>query len=89
MAWLRAKADRVIETHIAAVFLIGDHAYKLKKAVDLGFLDFTTSDKLALIPPVIKEDLNEAVLYAYFAVRYFDDHIFKVIQTRTNHFAGD
>ena len=45
MAWLRAKADRVIETHIAAVFLIGDRAYKLKKAVDLGFLDFTTRDK--------------------------------------------
>jgi uncharacterized protein len=44
-AWLRAKADRVIETHIAAVFLIGDHAYKLKKAVDLGFLDFSTRDK--------------------------------------------
>jgi aminoglycoside phosphotransferase family enzyme/predicted kinase len=45
MAWLRAQADRVIETHIAAVFLIGDHAYKLKKAVDLGFLDFSTRDK--------------------------------------------
>ncbi len=47
MAWLRAKADRVIETHIAAVFLIGGHAYKIKKAVDLGFLDFTTRDKRA------------------------------------------
>jgi aminoglycoside phosphotransferase family enzyme/predicted kinase len=45
MAWLRAKADRVIETHIAAVFLIGARAYKLKKAVDLGFLDFSTRDK--------------------------------------------
>ena len=46
-AWLRARADRVIETHIASVFLIGEHAYKLKKAVDLGFLDFTTRDKRA------------------------------------------
>ncbi len=45
MAWLRAKADRVIETHIAAVFLVGKRAYKLKKAVDLGFLDFSTRDK--------------------------------------------
>jgi aminoglycoside phosphotransferase family enzyme/predicted kinase len=45
MAWLRGQADRVIETHIAAVFLIGEHAYKMKKAVDLGFLDFTTRDK--------------------------------------------
>ena len=47
MAWLRAQADRVIETHIAAVFLIGDQAYKMKKAVDLGFLDFSTRDKRA------------------------------------------
>ncbi|MEV8631316.1 AAA family ATPase [Streptosporangium sp. NPDC051023] len=30
------------ETHIAVVALLGDHAYKLKKPVDLGFLDFTT-----------------------------------------------
>jgi aminoglycoside phosphotransferase family enzyme/predicted kinase len=45
MAFLRAGADRVIETHIAAVFLAGERAYKLKKAVDLGFLDFTTRDK--------------------------------------------
>jgi aminoglycoside phosphotransferase family enzyme/predicted kinase len=45
MAFLRAKADRVIETHIAAVFLVGERAYKLKRAVDLGFLDFSTRDR--------------------------------------------
>ena len=28
------------ETHSAVVVLVGDRAYKLKKAVDLGFLDF-------------------------------------------------
>ncbi|GAA0808272.1 bifunctional aminoglycoside phosphotransferase/ATP-binding protein [Spirilliplanes yamanashiensis] len=28
------------ETHAAVVFLVGDRAYKLKKPVDLGFLDF-------------------------------------------------
>ncbi|PXY36544.1 AAA family ATPase [Prauserella flavalba] len=32
----------VHETHIGVVFLVGDTAYKLKKPVDLGFLDFTT-----------------------------------------------
>ena len=32
----------VIETHISYVLLTGSHAYKIKKAVDLGFLDFTT-----------------------------------------------
>lgn len=31
-----------IETHISYVFLAGPHAYKIKKAVDLGFLDFRT-----------------------------------------------
>lgn len=37
----------------------------------------------------LNEDLTEAVLYAYFAVRYFDDHIFKVILTRTGKFQAD
>jgi aminoglycoside phosphotransferase family enzyme/predicted kinase len=32
----------VLETHISYVLLTGRHAYKIKKAVDLGFLDFTT-----------------------------------------------
>ena len=31
----------VIETHISAVLLTGERAYKLKKPVNLGFLDFT------------------------------------------------
>jgi aminoglycoside phosphotransferase family enzyme len=32
----------LIETHISWVFLVGSHVYKIKKPVDLGFLDFTT-----------------------------------------------
>lgn len=38
------ECDRVqvIETHISYVFLTGQHAYKIKKAVNLGFLDFTS-----------------------------------------------
>ena len=31
---------RVLETHISFVLLTGRNAYKIKKAVDLGFLDF-------------------------------------------------
>jgi len=31
----------VAETHSAVVFFLGERAYKLKKPVDLGFLDFT------------------------------------------------
>lgn len=32
---------RRIDTHISSVFLTGDFAYKVKKAVNPGFLDFT------------------------------------------------
>lgn len=32
----------IIETHISWVFLTGKYAYKVKKPVDLGFVDFTT-----------------------------------------------
>lgn len=35
-------AAAVSETHTATVFFVADRAYKLKKPVDLGFLDFTT-----------------------------------------------
>lgn len=33
------KAPEIVETHAAVVFLIGERAYKLKKAVALGYLD--------------------------------------------------
>jgi hypothetical protein len=34
----------VAETHIGIVFLVGERAYKLKKPVEMGFLDFTTRE---------------------------------------------
>ena len=33
-----------IQTHISSVFLTGELAYKLKKPMDFGFLDFTTTE---------------------------------------------
>ena len=33
---------QVIETHISWVLLTGPYAYKIKKPVNFGFLDFTT-----------------------------------------------
>src|SRR5581483_4235040 len=36
------RRTRLIETHISFVILTGVFAYKIKKAVDLGFLDFST-----------------------------------------------
>ncbi len=38
-------AVEVRQTHISAVFLAGDVVYKVKKPVDLGFLDFTTLER--------------------------------------------
>ncbi|OGI39009.1 MAG: hypothetical protein A2140_02235 [Candidatus Muproteobacteria bacterium RBG_16_62_13] len=35
----------LVETHISWVLLTGRYAYKIKKPVDLGFLDFSTLDK--------------------------------------------
>jgi aminoglycoside phosphotransferase family enzyme len=33
------------QTHISFVFLVGDYVYKVKKAVNFGFLDFSTLEK--------------------------------------------
>lgn len=37
-----AERVRLIETHISWVLLTGDYAYKIKKPLDLGFLDFSS-----------------------------------------------
>jgi uncharacterized protein len=34
-----------IETHISHVLLAGEYAYKFKKPLDLGFLDFSTLER--------------------------------------------
>lgn len=39
------QAFRVIETHISWVLLTGTFVYKIKKPLDLGFLDFSTLEK--------------------------------------------
>ncbi|AYV49564.1 gluconate kinase [Caulobacter flavus] len=41
-AWLGAKADQTIETSCARVFLVGESAFKVKRPVDFGFLDYST-----------------------------------------------
>lgn len=38
---------QVVQTHISAVFLTREHAFKLKKPVDFGFLDFSTAERRA------------------------------------------
>ncbi|MCP5417869.1 MAG: AAA family ATPase [Chromatiaceae bacterium] len=46
-AWQQPESGgvEVIETHISTVLLAGCYAYKIKKPVDLGFLDFSTLDR--------------------------------------------
>jgi len=39
------KYIRLIETHISWIILTGNYAYKIKKPVDFGFLDFSTLEK--------------------------------------------
>ncbi|MEX2353271.1 MAG: AAA family ATPase [Gammaproteobacteria bacterium] len=39
------KQFEVVETHISLILLTGQVAYKFKKPVNLGFLDFTTLEK--------------------------------------------
>lgn len=46
---------QLIETHISFVILAGRHAFKIKKPVDLGFLDFST---LALRRRFCREELR-------------------------------
>ncbi|WP_194745302.1 AAA family ATPase [Thermaurantiacus tibetensis] len=51
LAWFAAggpfggTVPRRIDTHAASVFLAGDRAWKLKKPVSLGYLDFSTPER--------------------------------------------
>ena len=44
-AWLGTQAERAIDTACALVFLAGAVAWKLKRNVDLGYVDFSTREK--------------------------------------------
>ena len=45
----RTRAGRdsveVHQTHISVVFVAGEHAYKIKKPVALGFVDYSTAER--------------------------------------------
>ncbi|WP_035990685.1 AAA family ATPase [Leptolyngbya sp. KIOST-1] len=40
-----AEPIRLLQTHVSYVLLTGDYAYKLKKPVNFGFLDYSTRSK--------------------------------------------
>jgi hypothetical protein len=50
---LRPTAVELAETHISWVFLLADDVFKVKKPVELGFLDFRTIERKesVRIPP--------------------------------------
>ena len=39
------KSVRILQTHISYIALTGKYAYKIKKPVDFGFLDFSSLEK--------------------------------------------
>ena len=41
----RPEQIELIQTHISYIFIAGNYVYKVKKAVDFGFLNFTTLDR--------------------------------------------
>ncbi|MDP2008947.1 MAG: AAA family ATPase [Phenylobacterium sp.] len=43
-AWFEGQADRAIETACARVYLAGELAFKVKRRVELGYLDYSTLD---------------------------------------------
>jgi len=54
--WPQGGTDRRrIDTHISSVILAGEHAYKIKKPVELGFLDFLSLESRRL---ACKEELR-------------------------------
>jgi len=52
------KPEKIIETHISYVMLTKDYVYKLKKAVDFGFLDFKLSTQRKIYC-IMEKELNE------------------------------
>ncbi|MDJ0785877.1 MAG: AAA family ATPase [Myxococcota bacterium] len=44
-AWPDAESVETIQTHLSQVFLVDDRVYKLRKDVDLGFVDFGSRER--------------------------------------------
>ena len=45
----------LVETHTAVVFFVGDRAYKLKKPVEFGFLDFLIRRRRIALEPTRRQ----------------------------------
>jgi aminoglycoside phosphotransferase family enzyme/predicted kinase len=77
-------ADKIIETHAAEIFLVGEHAYKIKKPVSLGYLDFSTLQKREW---ALERELERNVLSAPEIYLKVED--VRRSPERTLHFGGE
>jgi aminoglycoside phosphotransferase family enzyme/predicted kinase len=66
---IAAGALEVIETHISVVVLAGERAYKLKRAVKLGYVDFSTVERRLVLCEREVELNRRAVSGLYRGVR--------------------
>lgn len=78
----------LVQTHVSYVLLTGDYAYKLKKAVNFGFLDFSTLEKrkhfceaeLTLNSALTKNLYLEVVAIAYDGEKYNLDGVGEIVE---------
>lgn len=50
---------------------------------DSGAQVSLSQEKMQALPDSLRSDPDEALLYLYFAVRYYDEHMFKVVLSLT------
>jgi uncharacterized protein len=68
------------ETHISKVFLTGPYAYKIKKPVDLGFVDFTSLERRRFFceqEVLLNKRLTDGVYIEVVPIGY-DGHLFRL-----------
>ncbi|MCU0444880.1 MAG: AAA family ATPase [Microscillaceae bacterium] len=72
------EAVDIIQTHISVVALAGDFAYKLKKSIDLGFLDFSSlaQRKFYCEEEIrLNQRLSQGVYLAVLPIYWNDQHL--------------
>ncbi len=61
-----AGTNEIIESHLSWVILTGEYAYKIKKAIDLGFADFSSLEKRKhFCEQELKLNKNSLLMYIY------------------------
>jgi uncharacterized protein len=74
----KPESVEMIQTHVSAIFLAGEHVYKIKKPVDFGFLDFTTLEKRKYFCEEevrLNRRLSPEVYLGVVAIRQHETHV--------------